>query len=82
MKLDINPKNFVTTVTSNKININLQLVDFEQSIAIVHVEFFNLNDEIVRLERFELTEDDFTSLGIDQAFLQNYVLNRFGLNQT
>jgi hypothetical protein len=81
MRLNINNKNFVTTVASNGINITLQLVDFEQSLAIVQVEFFN-DDNLVRLERIELTGDDFTGLDINQTFLQNYVMTRFALSQS
>jgi hypothetical protein len=71
----------VTTVTSDKVSITLQQINFEQSVAIVQVEFFDLDESLIRTERLELTGADFNGLNINQNFLRNYVMNHFSISQ-
>ncbi len=71
----------MTTVTSDKVSITLQQINFEQSVAIVQVEFFDLDESLIRTERLELTGADFNGLNINQNFLRNYVMNHFSISQ-
>jgi len=71
----------VTTVTSDKVSITLQQINFEQSVAIVQVEFFDLDESLISTERLELTGADFNGLNINQNFLRNYVMNHFSISQ-
>jgi hypothetical protein len=78
MNVDIVEVTRTTTETSNRICILVKNVVLFKS-ADVLVYFYDPNSVIIRAETLRLEGDDYTNWGLDDKYIETYVLNKLNL---
>jgi hypothetical protein len=78
MNVDIVEVTRTTTETSNRIGIFVKSVVLFKS-ADVLVYFYDPNNVVIRAEMLRLEGDDYTNWGLDDMYIETYVLNKLNL---
>jgi hypothetical protein len=67
-----------TTETSSRIGIFVKSVTLFKS-ADVLVYFYNSSNNVIRAEMLKLEGDDYINWGLDDKYIETYVLNKLNL---
>ena len=78
VNVDITTITQTTTETSSKIGIFVKNVVLFKS-ADVLVYFYNPSNNVIRAEMLKLEGDDYTNWGLDDKYIETYVLNKLNL---
>jgi hypothetical protein len=78
MNVDIVEVTRTTTETSNKIGIFVKSVTLFKS-ADVLVYFYNSSNNVIRAEMLKLEGDDYTNWGLDDMYIETYVMSKLNL---
>jgi hypothetical protein len=78
VNIDITTITQTTTETSSKIGIFVKNVVLFKS-ADVLVYFYNPSNNVIRAEMLKLEGDDYTNWGLDDKYIETYVLTKLNL---
>ena len=78
INVNINEVTQTTTETSSRIGIFVKSVVLFKS-ADVLVYFYNPNNNIIRAEMLKLEGDDYTNWGLDDMYIETYVMSKLNL---
>ena len=78
INVNINEVTQTTTETSSRICIFVRNVVLFKS-ADVLVYFYNPSNNIIRAEMLKLEGDDYTNWGLDDMYIETYVMNKLNL---
>jgi hypothetical protein len=78
VNVDITTITQTTTETSSKIGIFVKNVVLFKS-ADVLVYFYNPSNNVIRAEMLKLEGDDYTNWGLDDKYIETYVLTKLNL---
>ena len=67
-----------TTETSSRIGIFVKSVTLFKS-ADVLVYFYNSSNNVIRAEMLKLEGDDYTNWGLDDMYIETYVMSKLNL---
>jgi len=76
--IDIIPKDITTTNTITKIKIEVESIELNTK-AKFRVFLFS-DDNLVKIEYVELTNNDYENWGNDDNYIINYILTQLGLS--
>jgi hypothetical protein len=79
IEVTIQPKEFITIRTSNKIAIFMTSVKLFQQ-AEIHVHFLDDSGNCIDVNEFVMEGDDYLSWSNDDHYVVNWVLTKLGLN--
>jgi hypothetical protein len=78
MKVNVQPKDIVTTRTINSIEITEIIVQLNTSAKIV-VKLLDENASLINVEVLTISETEYTDWGNDDQYIIDYVLIQLGL---
>jgi len=78
--VDVNPKDFITTNTANKVELRVSNLQIGSSVDVTLL-IKDLNGNIFKVENVRIEGEEYNNWGSDDQYLVNVVLSKVGLTQ-
>jgi hypothetical protein len=78
--VDVNPKDFITTNTANKVELRVSNLQIGSSVDVTLL-IKDLNGNIFKVENVRIEGEEYNNWGSDDQYLVNIVLSKVGLTQ-
>lgn len=78
--IDVNPKDFITVNTANKVELRVSNLQISSSVDVTLL-IKDLNGNIFKVENVHIEGEEYNNWGSDDQYLVNVVLSKVGLTQ-
>ena len=76
--INVEPKDIVTTESCSSVSISITGMEFGKS-ASFNVILFNSAGRLIRVERMEVSGDDYNAWTNDDSYIVSFILAKYGL---